>query len=420
MLDLRYLVTNVGLIEESLKRRSKEGLTPIVSEIVEMDKERRTLLQTVESLKSRRNTSSQEVAKLKKTGGDDSKLLTEMKQVSTEIKSLDERVSQVEEKIKLRLLELPNVLDPSVPAGSDSSQNVEVKRIGTPRKFDGKPKSHDELGEAAGILDFKKAAEVAGARFVYLKGIAARVERALIQFMLDVHLEAGYEEILPPFIVNRDALIGTGQLPKFEEDVFRLQGFEYFLIPTAEVPVTNYYRGEILDEKILPKKYVAFTPCFRSEAGSYGKDTKGLKRQHQFDKVELVQFTRPQDSMQALESLLQNAERILQLLELPYRVVTLCGGDVGFGSAKTYDIEVWCPSANGYMEISSCSNFSDYQARRANIRYREGGKVQFVHTLNGSGLAVGRTLLAIMENNQNADGTFNIPERLKPYMLSRL
>jgi seryl-tRNA synthetase len=421
MLDLRNLVSHPATIEETLTRRNKPHLIPLVSSLIELDKERRVTLQTVEGLKAKRNEASQEISKIKKAGGDDKPILLEMKQVSTEVKLLDEKLNEIEAKVKLTLLELPNLLDGSVPPGQAASDNVEYKRVGSPKTLSGTVRSHDEIGEALKILDFKKAGEVAGSRFVFLRGIAARLERALIQFMLDVHAEAGYEEILPPFIVNRDALVGTGQLPKFEEDVFKLQNLEYFLIPTAEVPVTNYHRHEILDEKELPRKYVAYTPCFRSEAGSYGKDTKGLKRQHQFEKVELVQFVKPEDSLKTLDLLLGHAERVLQLLDLPYRVVTLCGGDIGFNSAKTYDIEVWSPFTKSFMEISSCSLYTDYQARRANIRYRDqAGKVQFVHTLNGSGLAVGRTLLAIMENYQTPDGNFTIPEKLKPYLESRL
>ncbi len=340
-----------------------------------------------------------------------------MKGVAQQIKDLDAKVTEVEAKIHELMFELPNNLDASVPDGASAEQNTVVRSWGDKPNFTFKPKIHDEIGEKMGIIDFKKAGEVTGARFVFLKGLGAKLERALIQLMLDTHAKAGYEEILPPFMVNRDSLIGTGQLPKFEEDVFKIEKFGYYLIPTAEVPVTNYHRNEILDAKLLPLRYTAYTPCFRSEAGSYGKDTKGLKRQHQFNKVELVKFTKPEDSMKELEALLGDAEKILQLLKLPYRVVSLCAGDIGFSSSKTYDIEVWSPAANAYMEISSCSNFIDFQARRANIRYRDDkGKVQFVHTLNGSGLAVGRTLLAIIENYQKEDGTFSIPDVLAPYL----
>lgn len=418
MLDLRTLVADPAPVEGSLRRRNKESLVPIVGEIVSLDKERREAIQKVETLKAKRNTASQEIAKLKKQGGDAGAIMEEMKRVAADVKTLDERVNAIQEKLQLLLYEIPNVLDPAVPAGRDSAENVEVKQWGTPTVLSFEPRSHDDIGEKMGIMNFKKAGEVTGARFVFLTGLAARLERALINFMLKTHLNDGYEEMQPPFLVNRDALFGTGTLPKFEEDVFRIEKFDYFLIPTAEVPVTNYYRHEILDEKDLPKRFAAYTPCFRSEAGSYGKDTKGMKRQHQFNKVEIVKFTKPEDSAREHESLLHSAEKILQQLNLPYRVVLLCGGDTGFSSGKTYDIEVWSPFSKSYMEISSCSNFGDYQARRANIRYRDTktNKVQFVHTLNGSGLAVGRTLIAIMENFQTADGKFTIPDALHPYL----
>jgi seryl-tRNA synthetase len=417
MLDLKNLVQETARVEASLKKRGAVHLLPLLTQLVEADRERRQCLQAVETLKAKRNNASQEIAKKKKEKIDDTALLEEMKRVSQEIKGLDEKVGGFQAVVDRLLEEFPNLLDDSVPEGKSAEQNLELRRWGDLRQFSFKPKTHDELGEALGILNFKKAGEVTGARFVFLKGLAARLERALIQFMLDTHGPAGYEEMLPPLMVNRDALRGTGQLPKFEEDVFKVEKFEYFLIPTAEVPVTNYHRQEILEEKDLPKKYMAYTPCFRSEAGSYGKDTKGLKRQHQFNKVELVKFTVPETSVHEHESLTANAEKILQLLGLPYRVMLLCGGDTGFSSSKTYDLEVWSPGANAYMEISSCSNFADFQARRAGIRYRDAktGKVHFVHTLNGSGLAVGRTLLAILENYQKEDGTFEIPKVLSAY-----
>lgn len=417
MIDLKLIVSETDRVLASMKKRNNEKAAVTISEIVELDKRRRATLQEVENLKAKRNAASQEIAKLKKSGGDDSKILEEMKQVAHKVKELDEQANGTIEALNHLLLELPNVLDASVPAGKEAAQNVEVRKWGTIPTFDFPVKSHDEIGEQQGIIDFKKAGEVTGARFVFLRGLAAKMERALIQLMLDTHSQAGYEEICPPFLVNRDTLTGTGQLPKFEEDVFKIEKFGFYLIPTAEVPVTNYYRQEIVDEKILPKKFTAYTPCFRSEAGSYGKDTKGLKRQHQFNKVELVKFVSPENSMQELESLVQDAEKILQLLKLPYRVMQLCGGDTGFASTKTYDIEVWSPFQNAYMEISSCSNCSDFQARRAGIRFRDhkSGKVHFAHTLNGSGLAVGRTLIAIMENYQQPDGTFEIPEALKRY-----
>lgn len=418
MLDVKTLTTQADLVRESLQKRNYQpglDLLPLVSGL---DEKRRELIQKVEGLKAKRNQASQEIVRVKKSGGDDSVILEEMKRVAVEIKTQDEALAQLEEKLHQVLFEFPNVLDATVPAGRSSEENRNVRSWGEPRKLGFTPKTHDEIGEALGILDFKKAGEVTGARFCFLKGQAARLERALIQMMLDTHGTVGYEEMIPPFLVNRKALIGTGQLPKFEEDVFRIEKFDFFLIPTAEVPVTNYHRDEILEESVLPKSYAAYTPCFRSEAGSYGKDTKGLKRQHQFNKVELVKITTPDQSDAEHEKLTGHAEAILQKLELPYRVMLLCGGDTGFSSRKTYDIEVYSPAIQGFMEISSCSNFGDFQARRAGIRYRskQTGKPQFCHTLNGSGLAVGRTLMAIMENYQNADGTFSVPNALKPYL----
>lgn len=419
MLDQKLLASDPKRVEDSLKLRGMEYLSPLVSKIVGLDTERRTVIREVEALKQRKNAASLEIAKLKKEKGDDSKILQDMRQLSLKIKMLDDKISAVEGTIRRELLEIPNILDLSVPSGKTSEDNVEIRKWGNIPKFSFQQKSHDELGEKLGILDFKKAGEVSGARFVFLKGAAAKLERTLIQFMMDTHSVNGYEELIPPYLVNRASLMGTGQLPKFEDDVFRIEKFDFFLIPTAEVPVTNYHRDEILEKNELPKKYVAFSPCFRSEAGSYGKDTKGLKRQHQFHKVELVKFTTPEKSAQELELLVKDAENILQLLKLPYRVVVLASSDVGFSATKTYDIEVWLPSINGYMEISSCSNFTDYQARRASIRYRdEKGRVHFVHTLNGSGLAVGRTLMAIMENYQKEDGMFTVPEALLPYEVS--
>jgi len=421
MLDVKTLISNSDEVKESLKKRHNTTALEQLSSVSQMDAKRRELIQKVEGLKASRNQASQEIVKVKKAGGDDSAILAEMKRVASEIKALDEELVKVEEGLNNIVFEFPNILDPSVPAGKSSEQNVEVRRWGNPKTFSFTPKTHDQIGEALGILDFKKAGEVTGARFCFLKGQAARLERALIQFMIDTHLEHGYEEMIPPFLVNRKALIGTGQLPKFEEDVFRIEKFDFFLIPTAEVPVTNYHRDEILEEQALPKSYVAYTPCFRSEAGSYGKDTKGLKRQHQFNKVELVKIVSPEQSEKEHELLTGHAEKILQKLELPYRVMLLCGGDTGFSSRKTYDIEVYSPAIQGFMEISSCSNFGDFQARRAGIRYRSvaTGRPQFCHTLNGSGLAVGRTLMAIMENYQKEDGTFTVPEALKPYLMTR-
>lgn len=417
MIDLRIITSQPDSVKHSLARRNQANLLPSVDELLSLDELRRKQLQEVEALKNQRNIASQEIAKLKKAKADDSQLVTQMKQVSVRIKELDIGVEATLAKIDEILLGLPNVLDVSVPEGKGAEQNTVVREWGNRVKAGFSLKSHDELGEALGIFDFKKAGEVSGARFVFVKGQGASLERALIQFMLRTHIKRGYEEILPPFLVNRKALTGTGQLPKFEEDVFRIEKFDYFLIPTAEVPVTNYHRDEIIELSHLPKRYVAYTPCFRSEAGSYGKDTKGLKRQHQFNKVELVKFVLPEESDSELESLVGDAEHILQLLGLPYRIVLLCGGDTGFGSSKTYDLEVWSPVSQSYMEISSCSNYKDFQARRASIRYRDKlGKVQHLHTLNGSALAVGRTLLALLENFQKPDGTIAVPEVLKPYL----
>lgn len=418
MLDIKTLITLKEKVIESLDKRNNQAAKDLLPAVEELDNKRRELIQKVEGLKAKRNQASQDIARAKKEGGNESAVLEEMKKVALEIKTQDEELAIVEEKLRQLQYEFPNILDSSVPKGRSSEENVEIRRWGTPRTFSFTPKSHDEIGEKLGILDFKKAGEVTGARFCFLKGKAARLERALIQFMLDTHQEHGYEEMIPPFLVNRKALIGTGQLPKFEEDVFRIDKYDFFLIPTAEVPVTNYHRDEILEEQKLPISYCAYTPCFRSEAGSYGKDTKGLKRQHQFNKVELVKITSPEQAEKEHEALTGHAEAILKKLELPYRVILLCGGDTGFSSQKTYDIEVYSPAIQGYMEISSCSNFGDFQARRAGIRYRNAatGKPQFCYTLNGSGLAVGRTLMAIIENYQNEDGTFSIPKVLEPYL----
>jgi len=417
MLDLKFMMQNTPLVLASLQKRGNQKALEALTRLTELDQRRREMIQEVEALKAQRNQASSKIAELKKNKQDDSAILEQMKTVSTTIKSLDAGLEEVQAEVTTLCYEIPNVLDESVPEGLEANQNISVKEWGQKPIFDFKPKGHDEIGEALGILDFKKAGVVTGARFVFLKGRAAQLERALIMLMMDTHQGNGYEEMIPPFIVNRASLTGTGQLPKFEEDVFQIEKVDYFLIPTAEVPVTNYHRDEILSRDRLPIKYCAYSPCFRSEAGSYGKDTKGLKRQHQFNKVELVQFVEPESSMQALEDLLGDAERILQLLKLSYRVVKLCAGDTSFSSSKTYDIEVWSPAQNAYMEISSCSNFKDYQARRANIRYRDAtDKVQFVHTLNGSGLAVGRTLIAIIENYQTADGNFQTPAALKPYI----
>jgi len=422
MLDTKTIIQNTSDVMKSLEKRGRPDLFPVVESIKATDQRRRETIQKVEVLKAERNQSSMKVAKAKKEGREEPALFIEMKKVSQDIKVLDEGLEKIESELANLLFELPNNLEAGVPQGKTSEENKLVRSWGDIKKLDFVPKSHDEIGEALGILDFKKAGMVTGARFCFLKGLAARLERALTQFMLDLQVGNGYEEMAPPFLVNRNALVGTGQLPKFEEDVFRIEKFDFFLIPTAEVPVTNYHREEILEEKDLPRSYVAYTPCFRSEAGSYGKDTKGLKRQHQFNKVELVKITTPENSCEEHERLTGHAEMVLQKLGLPYRVMLLCGGDTGFSSQKTYDLEVYSPSIQGYMEISSCSNFGDFQARRAGIKYRsqETGKVHFCHTLNGSGLAVGRTLLAVLENYQKEDGTFEIPQALIPYMESRV
>jgi seryl-tRNA synthetase len=401
---------------ESLKARGASDA--IVDEILELNKTRKALLTEAESSKAKQNKVSQEIAKLKRSGESAEQLLQEMQALSFQIKEMEKKASDADDKVRENLMVIPNMVHHSVPKGSGAESNKVVRTWGNLKKFSFKPQEHGELGEKLGILDFERAGKVTGARFTFLKGAAARLERALIQFMMDVHADQhGYEEMIPPFMVNRKSLEGTGNFPKFTEDVFWLKTPEYFLIPTAEVPVTNFFAQEILDEKILPKKFVAYSPCFRSEAGNYGRDTKGLIRQHQFNKVELVKFARPEESENEHEKLTQDAEKILQLLELPYQVVALCSGDISFSAMKCYDLEVWLPGQNAFREISSCSNFGDFQARRAGIRYRDAnGKPQFVHTINGSGLAVGRTLIAIFENYQNEDGSIEVPKVLQNYM----
>ncbi len=416
MLDVRFVRENIELVRQMLKdRRSALDLQPLL----DIDELRRRILVEVEDKKHRRNVASESVAQLKKEKKDASGLIDEMKGLSLEIKGLDQRLTEVEQQFKDFLLNIPNVPHESVPVGRDENDNKVIKFGLEKPSFGFTPKPHWEIGEDLGILDFERGARITGARFTLYWGAAAALERALIAFMLDVHTSRhGYTEVLPPFMVNSTSMMGTGQLPKFKEDLFKLEGWDYWLVPTAEVPVTNIHSNEILEEADLPRYYTAFTPCFRSEAGSHGKDTRGLIRQHQFNKVELVKFTRPEDSYSELESLLDNAETILRELGIHYRVIVLCTGDIGFSSAKTYDIEVWLPGQGTYREISSCSNFEDFQARRANIRFRRKGRsrTDLVHTLNGSGLAVGRTLLAILENYQQEDGTVVIPEVLRPYM----
>ncbi len=416
MLDLRLIRTDPERVREAVRRR---GADVPLERLIEADKAWRAKLSEVEKLKAERNEASAAIGALKRAGQDASEAIARMKSVAERIKQLDAEVAALEEEIQGLLLEIPNIPHESVPVGSSDAENVEVKRVGEPSRFDFEPRPHWELGAHLGLLDFERAAKVTGARFSFLKGVGARLERALIQFMLDLHTrESGYTELWAPFIVNEASMRGTGQLPKFAQDMFRLDGTDYYLVPTAEVPLTNYHAGEILDGRLLPLKYTAYTPCFRAEAGAHGRDTRGLIRQHQFDKVELVKFTTPESSYEELERLLADAEKVLQALELPYRVSVLCTGDLGFAAAKTYDIEVWMPSYGRYVEISSCSNFEDFQARRAQIRYRPepGAKAELVHTLNGSGLAVGRTFAAVLENFQQADGTVRVPERLRPYL----
>jgi len=415
MLDIRYIRENLEEVEARLKTR---GGAIALGSFRDLDQQRRELLQESETLKALRNKVSEEISKVRdKSQVQDQ--ITEMREVGQKIKVLDEDLNKIEELVQAIIFTIPNLPSRLTPIGASEEENVEIRKWGTPGSFPFTPKPHWEIGEALGILDFERGAKITGARFTLSKGDGARLERALINFMLDLHTTRhGYTEMLPPFIVNRESMTGTGQLPKFEEDLFHLDGTEYFLIPTAEVPVTNIHREEILRGSDLPLCYTAYTPCFRKEAGSYGKDTRGLIRQHQFNKVELVKFVAPETSYQELEQLLDNAEEVLRLLELPYRVVELCTGDIGFSAARTFDIEVWLPGQNTYREISSCSNFEDFQARRAKIRFKqdEKAKPEFVHTLNGSGLAVGRTLVAILENFQQADGTVTIPAALRPYL----
>lgn len=415
MLDMKYIREN---LEEAERRLRTRGGAAYLDGFRDLDDRRRTLLRESEALKAVKNAVSEEIGKVKDKSQVQDKIL-EMREVSSKIKVLDDELKQVDDELQSFLLTVPNLPDPSTPLGLSENDNVEVRAWGTPCQFNFAAKPHWVIGEELGILDFECGAKLAGARFTLYRGAGARLERALINFMLDLHTGLhGYEEVLPPFMVNRESMTATGQLPKFEEDLFRLVDPDYFLIPTAEVPVTNIHRGEILKKSDLPICYVAYTPCFRREAGSYGKDTRGLIRQHQFNKVELVKFAHPAESAAELEKLTADAEKILQLLELPYRVMALCSGDIGFSAAKTYDIEVWLPGQSCFREISSCSTFGDFQARRGGIRFREDekSKPEFVHTLNGSGLAVGRTLVAILENYQQDDGSVIIPAALRPYM----
>ncbi|CAG0971272.1 seryl-tRNA synthetase [Geobacteraceae bacterium] len=418
MLDPKYLRENLESVEQRLATR---GGAVTLGSFRELDSRRRELLREAEALKAVRNAASEEISRIKDKSQAQSRI-AEMREVSAKIKTLDEELRGVDDELQGVLLTIPNIPHESVPIGTSEVDNREVRKWGEPPPFSFTPKPHWEIGEGLGILDFERGAKLTGARFTLYRGAGARLERALINFMLDLHTERhGYVETLPPFMVNRESMTGTGQLPKFEEDLFRMEGTDYYLIPTAEVPVTNIHRGEILKGSDLPLSYTAYTPCFRKEAGSYGKDVRGLIRQHQFNKVELVKFAHPSTSYGELERLLAHAEEVLRQLGLHYRVMELCTGDMGFSAAKTYDIEVWLPAQDTYREISSCSNFEDFQARRASIRFRDDDKAkpEFVHTLNGSGLAVGRTLVAILENYQQEDGTVVVPEVLRPYMGGR-
>lgn len=419
MLDIKRIRSNPEEIKAGMLKRFKEEEAKSIDTILEIDEKRRKILVEVEELKNKRNTASGQIAKMKKAGESTDSIMAEMKELSDKIKSFDEKVGTLEEEQFNLILRLPNIPNPTVPQGKDDTENEELRVVGTPREFNFEAKAHWDIGTGLDILDFERAGKVTGSRFTFYKGMGARLERALINFMLNTHTEKhNYTEILPPFMVNSQSLQGTGQLPKFEEDMFKLNETNYYLIPTAEVPVTNIYRDEVLKENTLPLYHTAYTPCFRAEAGSAGRDTRGLVRQHQFNKVELVKFVHPDTSYDELESLTNNAEAILKALNLPYRVVKLCTGDLGFSSAMTYDIEVWMPSYGRYVEISSCSNFEDFQGRRANIRFKGDtkDKPKFVHTLNGSGLAVGRAVAAILENYQREDGTVEVPEALRDYM----
>ena len=416
MLDIKILRQEPERIKDALKKRNNDlDIEPAI----QLDRERRALLTEVEQKKAKQNEISKKIPQMKKAGEDTAPIFAKMKELSNEIKSDDDKVREIDAKLRDFMLKIPNIPNENVPVGADDSENVEIRKFSEPRKFDFEPLAHWDIGTNLGILDFERGTKIAGTRFTVYKGLGARLERAVIQFFLNTHTEeSGYTEIFPPYMVNRDSMTGTGQLPKFEEDAFKVVNNGFFLIPTAEVPVTNLHRDEILSGDQLPIKYCAYSACFRAEAGSAGRDTRGLIRQHQFNKVELVKFVKPETSYDELEKLTNDAEMLLRKLGIAYRVVCLSTGDLGFSSAKTYDIEVWMPSYNRYVEISSCSNFEDYQARRANIRYKETpkDKAQFVHTLNGSGLAVGRTVAAILENFQNEDGSVRVPEALVPYM----
>ncbi len=416
MIDAKIARENTPKVLDALRKRNYDS--SVLDKFLKLEKERRDILKVIEEQREQRNNLSQEVARLKREKLDASSLLIEAKKISDSISEKEERLKVFGEEASQELLLIPNIPHESVPVGKDEAENIEIRKWGEPKQFDFPPLNHWDIAEMLGIIDFDRAAKIAGARFSLMKGLGARLERALMNFMLDTNTSKGYKEIFPPILVNKESMTGTGQLPKFEMELFKIADPEFYLIPTAEVPVTNIHRDEILNESDLPIYYTAYTPCFRREAGSYGKDTRGLIRQHQFNKVEIVKFVKPEDSYNELEKLTNNAEDILQRLGLPYRVITLCTGDMGFSSAKTYDIEVWLPGQQKYREISSCSNFEDFQARRANIRFKREGKkgTEFVHTLNGSALAIGRTVVAILENYQQKDGSVLIPEALRPYM----
>jgi len=416
MLDLRFVRDNLPIVKDMLEKR---GYELDLSRFESLDKRRRQIIRDLEEMRAKRNTMNKEIGERKRRGEDTSKIFEEMKELSVKIKKMESELDPIEEELKGILMTIPNIPHDSVPIGKDEKDNAVVRMWGEPRDFDFEPLPHWDIGERLGILDFSRASKIAGARFALYIREGALLERALINFMLDIHTkEHGYTEVLPPFMVNTASMTGTGQLPKFKDDLFKVEDWDLWLIPTAEVPVTNIHREETLKEEDLPLYYVSYTPCFRSEAGSYGKDTRGLVRQHQFNKVELVKFSIPESSYNELESLTRNAEEILRRLNLPYRVVSLCTGDLGFSASKTYDLEVWLPGQNVYKEISSCSNFEDFQARRAQIRFKRRGakRSEYVHTLNGSGLAVGRTVVAVLENYQQKDGSVIIPEALRPYM----
>ncbi|NME33050.1 serine--tRNA ligase [Ligilactobacillus ruminis] len=415
MLDIKMIRQNTDEIKERLATRGVKAEK--IDALLEKDKRRRELLVETEGLKQKRNEVSAEIANAKRNKQDATDAIKEMREVGAKIKDLDEELEEVEATVKDMASRLPNLPNPAIPVGPDESANVELRKVGTPREFDFEPKAHWDIGEDLGILDFERGAKVSGARFVYYKGLGARLERAVYNFMLDEHAKEGYTEMLPPYIVNSQTMYGTGQFPKFKEDVYQVNGEDMTLIPTAEVPLTNYYRDEVIPTEKLPVYFTALTPCFRSEAGSAGRDTRGLIRMHQFNKVEMVKFSKPENSYDELEKMTQNAGNIMEKLGLPYHVITLSTGDMGFSAAMTHDLEVWMPAQNKYREISSCSNCEDFQARRAHIQYRdENGKLNFVHTLNGSGLAVGRTVAAILENYQNEDGSVTVPEALRPYL----